>query len=124
MIDKALIEDFECGEWIERYEPAISQKKKLKFEEGNWVAPVNATGSEKGFKSSTYHATWIWEAFEQPGQIIGRFIQPGSYVKYAVKIPSLHKVYPIHSNFLRKLTEEEIKLIKLVKKLPELEGIF
>lgn len=123
MIDKSLIEDYECGDWINKYEPAISQKKKLKFEQGDFVVPINATGSDKGFKSS-YHPKWTWDALDQLGTIVGRLVVPGAYVKYAVKIPNLKKIFPIHSNFLRKATEQEIKMKNLLKKLPELEGIF
>jgi len=127
MIDKSLIKDMECGDWIDRYEPAISQKKKLKFEQGDYVVPIDATGSDKGFKSS-YHPQWVWPALNQIGVVVGRYVSPGAYIKYAIKIPSLKKVFPVHSNFLRKATEQEIKKEiskrELLDRIPELEGVF
>ena len=127
MIDKSLIKDMECGDWIDRYEPAISQKKKLKFEQGEYVVPIDATGSDKGFESASYHPKWAWAALNQTGIVVGRYVVPSSYVKYAIKIPGLKKVFPVHSNFLRKATEQEIRkeisTRALLDRLPELEGI-
>ena len=126
MIDKSLIKNMECGDWIDRYEPAVSQKKKLKFEQGEYVVPIDATGSEKGFTSS-YHPKWAWPALNQIGIVVGRLVVPGSYIKYAIKIPSLKKVVPVHSNFLRKATEQEIRkeisTRELLDRVPELEGV-
>jgi ribosomal protein L21E len=123
MINKELLKDCEYGNWINDYEPAISVKKKLKYEEGDHVVIIDATGSDKGFKSS-YHPKWAWEAYGQIGTIVGRKAIGGSCIKYAVKVLSLKKAFPIHSNFLRKATEEEINLKQLTDKLPELNGIF
>ena len=123
MINKELLKDCEYGNWIDDYEPAISVIKKLKYEEGDYVVIIDATGSNKGFRSS-YHPRWAWEAYDHIGAIVGRKAVAGSYIKYAVKVLSLKKVFPIHSNFLRKATGEEIKLKQLTDKLPELNGIF
>lgn len=63
------------------------------------------------------------EAIGQLVTIIGYKYVPGRYSKYAIKL-SNGNIYGIHSHFLRKLTEEEIKMRALKQKLPELEGIF
>lgn len=123
MIDKSLYEGYECGPWIEKFVPAKSGKKALKFEEGTEVVIMKKAISGMSFKSS-YHPKWLWVAEGHEGIVIGRYSLPGAYVKYAIKVPSLKKVFPVHSNFLRKFTEEEKQMKALVAEFPEIEGTF
>jgi hypothetical protein len=51
------------------------------------------------------------------GNILNRQYQ------YAVKLPN-GNVHALNEIFLRELTEDEKKLLKMVDKLPELDGIF
>ena len=129
MIDEILFQGYEVGDWIGGYDPAISSvQKKLKFQQGDWVVPVDHDRMGK-FKGSM-HPSWVWKAYGQVGEVIGRYSGPAG-LHFAIKVPLLKKVYPIHQWFLRKATMEEIESAKkevqfkeLKKKLPELEGIF
>ena len=136
MIDEKLIKGYEVGDWIGDYDPAISDpssvKMRLKFQQGDWVVPVDNDGMNNGsvkFKGSM-HPSWVWKAYGQVGEVIGRY-SGSAGPHYAIRVPMLKKVYPIHQWFLRRATQEEIEAAKkdvqfkdLKKKLPELEGIF
>jgi len=129
MIDEILFKGYEVGDWIGDYDPAISSvQKKLKFQQGDWVVPVDNDRMGK-FKGSM-HPSWVWKAYVQVGEVIGRY-SGSAGPHYAIRVPLLKNVYPIHQWFLRKATMEEIEYAKkevqfkdLKKKLPELEGIF
>jgi len=133
MIDEILFQGYEVGDWIVKYDPAISSvQKKLKFQQGDWVVVIDNDNGVFGvskFKGKM-HPSWVWKAYGQVGEVIGRY-SGSAGPHYAIKVPSLKKVYPIHQWFLRKATMEEIESAKkdvqfkdLKKKLPELEGIF
>ena len=129
MIDEILFKGYEVGDWIGDYDPAISSvQKKFTFQQGDWVVPVDhdRLGNFKG----SMHPSWVWKAYGQVGDVIGRY-SGSAGLHYAIRVPLLKKVYPIHLWFLRKATMEEIEATKkevqfkdLKKKLPELEGIF
>ena len=129
MIDEILFKGYEVGDWIGDYDPAISSvHKKLKFEQGDWVVVGDNNGEFK-FKGMM-NPSWVWEADGKVVEVIGRY-SGSAGPHFAIKVPLLKKVYPIHLWFLRKATMEEIEATKkevqfkdLKKKLPELEGIF
>lgn len=124
MIDKSLIKDCKCGSWIVNFDPvkaSESGKTRLKFTEGDRVYVRKSNDSQMSFKSS-YHPKWIWPSMGHMGTIIGRRAVYGAYVKYAVRVDDLKTVFPIHSNFLRKVTEEEGQMIALMNEFPEMRG--
>ena len=129
MIDDKLIKGYEVGDWIVKYDPAISSvQKKLTFQQGDWVVVVDHDRMGK-FKGKM-HPSWVWKAYRQVGEVIGRYSGPAG-LHYAIKFPLLKKVYPIHLWFLRKATNEEIqhtevrtRLKKVEDRLPELKGMF
>jgi len=91
---------------------------KGKFKQGDHVKvedPQHRWGKYQNEKSK--------EAISKIGEIVGYKYVPGAYSKYAVKLIN-GNIYGIHSHFLRPLTDDEIAIGKMVKKLPELEGIF
>ena len=133
MVDELLIKGYECGDWIGKYDPAVSNpsggRTRLAFEQGTWVVPKDNDGMNKKFKGSM-HPSWVWKAFGHVGEVIGAHVGSAG-PHYAVRFPVLKKVFPIHLFCLRRATTEEIETAKkdvqfndLKKKLPELEGIF
>ena len=136
MIDEKLIKGYEVGDWIVKYDPAISDpssvKMRLKFQQGDWVVPVDNDGMNNGsvkFKGSM-HPSWVWKAYGQVGEVIGRY-SGSAGPHYAIRVPLLKKVYPIHQWFLRKATKEEVqrndmgvRVASVEDELPELKGMF
>jgi len=128
MIDELLIKGYECGDWIQKYGPAISDpSRRVRFGQGDWVVPIDLDDNK--FKGSK-HPSWVWKAYGQVGEVIGKY-SGSAGPHYAVRFPVLKKVFPISLLFLRRATTEEIETAKkdvqfndLKKKLPELEGIF
>jgi hypothetical protein len=131
MVDELLIKGYECGDWINDYDPAVSDpsnlRKRLKFQQGDWVVPIDFANNK--FQGSR-HPSWVWKAYGQVGEVIGTY-SGSAGAHYAVRFPVLKKVFPIHLFFLQRATTEEIETAKkdvqfndLKKKLPELEGIF
>jgi hypothetical protein len=96
----------------------IKPPQKAKFQLGDIVKVVDPLK-----RWATYQSSKSREAIDKIVEIVGYKNVPNSYSKYAVKL-SNENIYAIHSHFLRKLTDKEIKFINLNQKLPELEGIF
>ena len=125
MIDEKLIKGYEVGDWIVKYDPAISSvQKKLKFEQGDWVVPIDNDGMSKKFKKAKYFLPS--NVYGECGEVIGKY-SGSAGPHYAVRFSVLKKVYPIYIVFLRKATEEEAlrtRLKKVEDRLPELKGMF
>ena len=122
MIDDELIKGYECGDWIERYDPS--------GEQGDWVVVIDKlwplTKDEYKFKGSM-NPSWVWEAYGQVGEVIGEYHNRQRGIHYAIRFPLLKKVFPLHHWFFRKATEEEVlrtRLKKVEDRLPELKGMF
>jgi hypothetical protein len=71
----------------------------------------------------TYQNQKSKEALNNHAIIMGYKYVQGAYSKYAIKLEN-GNIYGVHSHFLRGLTEDELKMKEVIKKLPELEGIF
>jgi hypothetical protein len=90
---------------------------KAKFQIGDEVK-IEDVG-----KWDSYHSAKSRQAIDQIGEIVGYKYAAGAYSKYAVKL-SNGSIFGLHSHFLRRPTEEEIKMRKMMEELPELKGIF
>jgi len=112
---KGIFESTVTNFGIEGYTTA---PKKGKFQIGDLVKVVDPEN-----RWHLYQSKKSSESLDQVAEIIGYKGVPGAYTKYAIKLPN-GNIYGIHSHLLRKLTEEEIKFGQMVKKLPELEGVF